>query len=160
MRGKTNDTQTRSMRCEVAGEDDWTPIVGWRKAAMELPLRLIVALAVSWAGLWSLERLMRYLAEQAGADSLSAPGEIVIVFGAVAGVIAGVIMSRKLAERTGLLGKQLILPVYMVLVTGLVALHKIIGHVRADWHGASFLLLGACGIAGCLYAGVRLYLDS
>ncbi len=137
-------------------DDDWTPWVGWRKAARQLPLRLLGGWAVCFGGL-----AVTRVAFQSGSGQVGrAGGRIIFGVTLLCGAVAGAIASRKLAENTGLIGKQLIVPVWIFLLAGVVGVRELVVTFWPDPDDLSSMALYTAGIAGCAVAGLQLLLDS
>lgn len=100
-------------------ETEWTPARGWAKAALQMPIRIAVAVAAILGPAWVLDALL---------DSLG----IVIVHGfilpfgagAIGGALAGWILCAKLGESTGHAGRTLLpLGAVAIAITQWVAWH-------------------------------------
>jgi hypothetical protein len=101
-------------------DDDWTVWTGWRKASWRLPVRVGSACGICWGGFWLVLLLVSSLEKLGGESSAKVPLGLLVLVGAVCGWIAGIVLSRKLAEGTGLLGRQLVFPVIGLLAFGLI----------------------------------------
>ncbi len=113
----------------------WT---GWPKAAVEIPVRLLIAFLICGAGLILQAVLTR------GFDmgiAAVCPAFLISVFG---GVLAGLAMARGLADSTELPGKSLMLPVCLALAAGLFLLHLVID---GGGLGLPTISLGIMGVA-------------
>jgi len=113
----------------------WT---GWPKAAVEIPVRLLVALSICLAGL-GLQAAFTHGFDMGVAAVC--PAFFVSVF---CGVLAGLFMARGLAGSTGLAGKRLLLPMCLALAAGLFLLHLVI---FGDSLGLPTISLGIMGVA-------------
>ena len=82
---------------------DWTPAIGLRKAALSLTWRTVVA-AVMWCAL-----LWVFHAALSGIGVTRVPMLIALGFAAMAGTIAGLILSRGLEEIAGFVSPLLTL---------------------------------------------------
>ncbi len=141
-------------------QSDWTPLTGWRKAAMQIPIRTVIALAIAWGAFWVLRIFTEWLQEASISGAASVPMVFVIITGVVAGAAAGAVMGRKLAEKTGLIGSQLIAPVLAICVAGIYLLHCITGWTLPEWVIISAWVYAFCGVMACITAGAMLLLDS
>ncbi|MDP6542626.1 MAG: hypothetical protein QGH60_01460 [Phycisphaerae bacterium] len=144
----------------MADNSDWTLAIGCRKAAVQIAIRLPLAIAVCWGGFWLLRKFIAWMEGEIHQEITNIGWGLVLVIGLGAGVIAGQILSRKLSEGTGLFGNHLLLPTCVPLVAGLWCLQQIVGSTDAGWTQVSFWLFAVTGIAACIMAWWQFGLDS
>ena len=144
----------------MSNDDNWTPVVGWTRAAVQIPIRAVVAVALAWAGLWLLKAIIASM-EKAIAQEITVIGMgLIVLIGVVFGVAGGVALARKLSEQTGLIGSHLIVPVCGLFVVGLALLDRALVSTAPDWQQISAWLFMVTAVAGCAYAVKQLLLDS
>ena len=144
----------------MADNGAWTFGIGCRKAAVQLAIRLPIAVAICWGGFWLLRKFIGWMEGEIHQEINNIGMGLLVLFGVAAGAAAGQILSRKLSEGTGLFGNILLFLTCVPLVAGLWALHQIVGSTSAEWTEISFWLFSITGIAGCVMAWWRLGLDS
>lgn len=139
---------------------EWTPTIGWLKAAWQIPVRVAIALALAWAGLWLLRSFIGWLEVEMN-EKINGVGWGMILLLAVAfGSLAGLVVSRKLSEGTGLVGSHLLLPACGLLVAGLCGLHWVTASYLPVWERISFYLFGMMGIVACAMAVKQFLFDT
>lgn len=84
-------------------DQDWTPAIGLRNAALSLTWRTVTAAMIWFALLWGFHAALSAI------GVTLVPLLIAMGFAALAGTIAGLILSRGLDERAGFVGPVLTL---------------------------------------------------
>ena len=144
----------------MADNGDWTLGIGCRKAAVQIAVRLPLAVAISWGGFWLLRKLIGWMEGEIHQEINTIGMGLIVALGVAAGAAAGQILSRKLSEGTGLLGKYLLFLTCVPFVAGLWALQQIVGSTSPEWTNISFWLFSIAGFAGCVMAWWQFSLDS
>jgi len=128
-------------------ETEWTPARGWAKLALYLPIRVAIGLAVILGIAWAYDALLT----QTGAAF--APWVLTAGLGALAGVLAGVVLCVRLSDSVGHAGRT-ILPVIWLAI---IALHA------AAWYAIAAVIpwgptviLGFVGTSGILASAAML----
>jgi hypothetical protein len=144
----------------MADSGEWTLAIGCRKAAIQIAIRLPFAVAICWAGFWLLKKLIESI-EGGIQQEISHVGMgLLLAFGVAAGAAAGLVLSRKLSEGTGLPGNHLLLAICIPLVAGLLVLQLIVGSVSPEWTMVSAAQFTISGIAGCIMMWWQMHMDS
>jgi len=144
----------------MVDSSEWTLATGCRKAAVQIAVRLPLAVAICWGGFWLLRELIESIEGGIHQEISQIGMGLVLAFGVAAGAAAGQVLSRKLSEGTGLFGNYLLLAICIPLVVGLWALQQIVGSVSPEWTEISVWLFSITGIAGCIMAWWQLNMDS
>lgn len=127
---------------------DWTPMIGWRKAAWMIPARTAIAMGVAWGAFWVLWVFMQFLSSETGGPIVRIGWGITLALGVGVGVVAGTVISRGLMESTGLLGSYLIAPALGFFIGGLLAIQWLTGQIVPNWTQISLWILMTGGIVG------------
>lgn len=116
----------------------WT---GWPKAAIEIPVRLLIVFSICGVGL-GLQAALTH-----GFDMGVAAVRPAFLISVLGGVMAGLAMARGLADSTELPGKRLFLPVCVALAAGLFLLYLAIYLFFPGRVGLPTISLGIMGVA-------------
>ena len=84
-------------------DQNWTPLIGLRKATLSLLWRTPLAAAIWYGALWGFDVVL------SGIGITAVPVLIVIGFSALLGTIVGFLMSRGLSEQAGFVSPLLTL---------------------------------------------------
>jgi hypothetical protein len=144
----------------MSDSGDWTLGIGCRKAAVQIAIRLPLAVAVGWGGFWLLRTFIGWMEGEIHREINNIGMGLIVGLGVAAGAAAGLILSRKLSEGTGLVGNHLLLPTCVPFIAGLWCLQQLVGSTSADWTQISFWLFSITGVAGCVMSWWRFSLDS
>jgi hypothetical protein len=144
----------------MTDEADWTPMIGWRKAALQIPVRAAISLAITWVAFWLLYAFIRHLESETGNQMTTIGYGIIFLLGLGAGMASGRIISRGLMESTGLLGSHLAGPSLVAFVVGLWALQCLTTHIAPDWRIISLWVILVSGIVGTGMALRQFIMDS
>ena len=124
--------------------DDWTPRRGWAIALKRTGLRIGVYFILQLVSLHFAWPIAQRLPQHPVFIML-----VVCISGAL-GLPAGLLIPSKLAERSGLAGSSLILPVMGMLVVSSAIAYQIISHL----YGGGGLLIGVLAAGFAIWAGV------
>ncbi|MBT3198704.1 MAG: hypothetical protein HN350_02210 [Phycisphaerales bacterium] len=144
----------------MADNNDWTPAIGCRKAAIQIAVRLPLALAVAWGGFWVLQKFVGWTESATQQENASVDGIIIFLIAIVAGALAGQILSRKLSEDTGLFGTPLLAATCIPFLVGMWIFQQIVGSSYPEWVHVTFWLFSETAIAGSVMAWWQFGLDS
>lgn len=110
-------------------------------------------------GLWLLRLLLDSVAESASVEINRVGLGLILAFGVAAGCIAGLILTVKLSDSTGLFGGPLWAAVSIPFVAALIAVGGIINAADPQWQRIVFYHFGISGIAAVALAAKSLLLD-
>ena len=144
----------------MVDNDDWTPLIGWRKAAWRIPLRAAIAAGIAWAAFWVLWVFIQFLSSESGTPITMINWGLPLVLVAGAGVAGGWVLSRGLMESTGLLGSYLAGPSLTLFIGNLLLAQWLTGRIIPGWEQISFWVLVTSGILGCGLAIRQFWVDS
>jgi uncharacterized membrane protein YeaQ/YmgE (transglycosylase-associated protein family) len=139
---------------------DWTIAVGCRKAAVQIAIRLPLALATCWGGFWLLRTFTSWMATEMNRRTTLVDDGLILVIAVVAGWIAGQILSRKLSEGTGLFGNPLLLATCIPFIAGLWMLQQFVASTAPFWTDISLYQFSLIGIVTCIVAWRQFGMDS
>jgi hypothetical protein len=142
------------MEALIMADADWTPAVGWRKAAVRLVVCGAVSMGVSLGAAGLVVWLCGKVEQAAGGQLPSVPWIIWGTSALVAGGIGGLLVGRKVVEQTGLVGAPLVAAALAALALAHIGAYSLaIALFGRTWENVFFMVhSGACIAAGALAA--------
>jgi hypothetical protein len=120
---------------------DWTPSTGLRNVAISLAWRTVVAGAVWFALLWGFHAALN------GIGVTRVPMLIALGFAALAGTLAGLILSKGLEEKAGFMSPLLTLLALVFAAVAIIGAEALFERAfSASTHHLRFLIVGAAMI--------------
>ncbi len=139
---------------------DWTLAIGCRKAAIQIAVRVPLALATCWAGFWVLRSFLEWMHNEMNRQEIYVDDGLITVVGVVAGICSGQILARGLSDGTGLIGDHLLLPAFVPFLAGAWQLQRIAESNCPEWSDLSLVLYAWTAIIAGVTAWRRLSRDS
>ncbi len=132
---------------------EWTPTRGWIKAGIHLPIRSAIGFGVVIALAWMLNAML----DSVGAEDIGSIWPFGL--GAIGGAAAGLAVSLKLDESTGLAGRTLFLPAVVILLAALVIAWNVL-FAMLPWEPELLMwMMGPAIAGGLVVTGYLLWLQ-
>ena len=141
--------------------EDWTPLIGWRKAIVRIALGAAVAMGLSLGGAFLVRWLFGQVDRAGGGGLGYVPWPIWVFTSVLAGFLGGMAVSWKLVENSSVVGGPAVASAAAALILAHLGTFKLAAiFLGPRWEQFLFLFVIAEGMSAVLAAGWRILVDS